>query len=165
MTSSQGTAPMEAPKLYKGGCFCGAVSYQVTGPPILRAYCHCTVCQRINASALIHTVHFPVDCFTWTHRDSPEAAEAVLDPYVVHHKPWKKRWRCKNCGSAVASHNSKANKISVWGAQLERDGDGRIKHWEELKPTAHIFYGTRMLDVSDDLGKWEGYENESRRLG
>jgi len=64
----------------------------------------------------------------------------------------------------VASHNSKANKWSVWGAQLERDESGRIKDWEELKPTAHTFYDTRMLDINDDLGKWEGYENQSRRI-
>lgn len=98
--------------------------------------------------------------FSWTHGASPEA----MEPYTVWHKPWKTRWRCKACGNAVASHNSKAGKWSIWGANVERDEDGKIKWWDELEPTAHIFYGTRMLDVNDELGKWEGYENESVRL-
>jgi len=48
---------------------------------------------------------------------------------------------------------------------LERDEKGRIKDWNTIKPTAHIFYETRMVDVQDDLGKWSGYEDISERLG
>lgn len=32
----------------KGGCFCGQVTYAITAPPTMRAYCHCTACQRLN---------------------------------------------------------------------------------------------------------------------
>ncbi|TCD69320.1 hypothetical protein EIP91_008076 [Steccherinum ochraceum] len=56
---------------------------------------------------------------------------------------------------------------NVWGAQLPRDEvEGRIRRevWEVVKPTAHIFYGTRMLDVRDGLGKWEGYEGVSEKI-
>jgi len=52
----------------------------------------------------------------------------------------------------------------VWGAQLERAEDGTVLNWENVKPTAHIFYGTRMLEVNDTLGKWEGYEDTSERI-
>jgi hypothetical protein len=37
--------------------------------------------------------------------------------------------------------------------------------WEIVKPDAHIFYGTRMLDINDEMGKWEGYKDVSKRLG
>ena len=47
---------------------------------------------------------------------------------------------------------------------MERNDDGKIKNWDIIKPTAHMFYGTRVLDVGDDLGKWEGYENKSAEL-
>ena len=51
-------------------------------------------------------------------------------------------------------------------AHLQRGEDGRIlkEVWERVKPTAHIFYGTRMLDVPDGLGKWEAYEGKAQRI-
>lgn len=36
--------------VHKGGCFCTSVTYQVEGLPILSAYCHCTLCQRLNGT-------------------------------------------------------------------------------------------------------------------
>jgi hypothetical protein len=100
----------------------------------------------------------------WTHIPSESSAESSLDSFVNHLKPWKTRFRCKTCGCTVASYNGKSEAWSIWGGQLERDQEGSIKSWEIVKPTAHIFYGTRMLDVSDDLGKWEGYEGKSQRI-
>ena len=29
-----------------GGCGCGAVRFEVTAPPLVASYCHCTRCQR-----------------------------------------------------------------------------------------------------------------------
>jgi hypothetical protein len=34
--------------VYRGSCMCGDVTYAVTGRPLLSAYCHCTICQRLN---------------------------------------------------------------------------------------------------------------------
>lgn len=39
---------VEVDIVHKGGCFCGSVSYEVKGLPSLSAYCHCTLCQRLN---------------------------------------------------------------------------------------------------------------------
>ncbi|EFI28718.1 hypothetical protein CC1G_13744 [Coprinopsis cinerea okayama7 len=143
-----------------GGCFCGGARYEVRGKPVLSAYCHCTLCQRFNAAAFIHTIHFPASSFKWT------TAEDNLQTYVVPTKPWKTRFRCKNCGVAVAGHNGRRDKRSIWGGQLDRETEGgRIKNWDIVKPSAHIFYETRMLDVNDGLSKWAGYEGDSERLG
>jgi len=27
-----------------------------------------------------------------------------------------------------------------------------------------MFYGTKVIEVDDGLGKWEGYENKSKRI-
>ncbi|KAI0360662.1 hypothetical protein OH77DRAFT_1418649 [Trametes cingulata] len=145
-----------------GSCFCGNVSYSVAGSPALSAFCHCTQCQRLTGCPFVHTIHFPATSFTWTH---PQPHEDRLDSYVVPNKPWKTRFRCKDCGACVMSVNSKTDSRSVWGAHLARDDAGKIKHWDAVKPTAHIFYDTRMVDVNDGLGKWEGYEGRSTRLG
>ena len=35
---------------------------------------------------------------------------------------------------------------------------------EAFKPTCHIFYNTRMIDLNDGLPKWSGHKNESALL-
>ena len=79
-------------------------------------------------------------------------------------KPYKTRYTCTTCGGTVASFNANTGRTSVWAAQLERDAEGKIIRYEEFRPKAHIFYGTRMLDVPDGLPKWEGYAEKSARL-
>ena len=37
-----------------GSCFCGAIKYELSAPPVLRAYCHCTKCQRMTGMFLSH---------------------------------------------------------------------------------------------------------------
>ena len=115
-----------------------------------------------NTAAFILTLHFAFANFTWTHADPNNDS---LESYAIPIKPWKIRWRCKTCGCTVASYNSKLNKWSLWGVQLERDALGNIVGWDSIKPTAHIFYESRMVNVNDELGKWSGYEGQSERLG
>jgi hypothetical protein len=165
------------PATCSGSCFCGTSSFTVNGTPKLSAYCHCTLCQRLNglqlillvpvvppdeyimrtAAAFIHTIHFSSTDFHWV-------GSGALDSYSVESKPWKTRFRCKTCGCCIASFNSRTEEVSVFGGQLARSAEGKIINWEMLKPTAHIFYGTRMLDVNDTIPKWEGYENKSQQL-
>ena len=114
----------------------------------------------------MHTIHFPESAFAWAPPTAAEVSEeARLDAYVMApSRPYKTRWRCKACGACVMSANAKTGRCSVWGAHLARDAAGAIVDWEAVRPTAHIFYGTRMLNVADGLGKWEGYEGGSARL-
>lgn len=35
----------------EGSCLCGAVRYQVDGPPKRVAHCHCTLCQKHHGAA------------------------------------------------------------------------------------------------------------------
>ncbi|KAI0307625.1 Mss4-like protein [Multifurca ochricompacta] len=140
-----------------GSCFCGAITYALSSPPVLRAYCHCTQCQRLTGCPFIHTLHFPSSAFSWTH-------DAPVHTFINPHRPWKTRTRCQVCGVTIASHNSKTDRVSVWGSHLARDDSGCILHWEDVRPTAHMFYGTRLLEIDDNLGKWEGYEGKSDRI-
>nr|WP_319491703.1 hypothetical protein [uncultured Desulfobacter sp.] len=38
------------------------------------------------------------------------------------------------------------------------------KEPESFKPTCHLFYGSRVIEIQDDLPKWSGYKNHSQRL-
>jgi len=157
--------------IIRGSCFCSNVSYRLCSKPVLSAYCHCTMCQRLTACPFVHTIHFDAVHFSWTHTsESNQASEpdhiqtTNMDTYTIPSKRHKTRFRCNSCGAVVSSYNSRRNRWSVWGAQLERDPEGGIKSWDLVKPTAHIFYGTRLLDIKDGLGKWDGYEGISDQI-
>ncbi|GLB43534.1 putative glutathione-dependent formaldehyde-activating enzyme [Lyophyllum shimeji] len=114
------------------------------------------MCQRLFSCPFLHTIHYPTSAFRWTHQ---EPHDAVLGSYTIRGTLY---W-CKKCGACVAALTPD-DEACVWGAQLERDAHGKIKDWEAMKPTAHIYYDTRMLDIDDQLGKWLGYENRSKRM-
>lgn len=76
----------DADIVHRGGCFCKAVGYKVVGLPLLSAYCHCTLCQGLNAATFVLTVHFPSSRFSWTHS---EPYDDMLESYSVSIIPWK----------------------------------------------------------------------------
>ncbi|KAG6851404.1 hypothetical protein H0H93_005802 [Arthromyces matolae] len=147
-------------KIYNGQCFCGSISYQVAGTPTLRAYCHCTNCQKLSGAPFIHTIHFPSAAFQWTNKD----ALIDMDSFNPPSKPYKTRYRCKNCGVCVASKNSLTEQSTIFGVHLQRDEKGALVDWDDLKPTSHIYYATHVLEIKDGLSKWAGYENQSEQL-
>ncbi|KAH9950781.1 Mss4-like protein [Amylocystis lapponica] len=147
----------------KGSCYCGNLSYEFSGAPLLSAYCHCTHCQRLSGCPFVHTVHVDAAVFRWTH-DESEDGTPKLAFFALPEKPWITRWRCVRCGVCVAAEVPRLGLWTVWGAQLARDAAGRVENWDVVRPTVHIYYGTRMLDIDDTLGKWEGYEGKSERI-
>lgn len=115
----------------------------------------------LTGAPFVHTIHFPTSKFRWTHK---QPNDNVLDSFVPPTKPYKTRYRCKNCGACVASKNNLAGKTSILGTHLERDKKGALVHWDDLKPTAHIYYDTHVMVINDELGKWTGYEDESEQI-
>ncbi|MBA4173404.1 MAG: hypothetical protein C0511_12355 [Hyphomicrobium sp.] len=46
-----------------GRCLCGAVTYDVVGPPVVVARCHCIDCQRGSGAGHSTGAMFPIDRF------------------------------------------------------------------------------------------------------
>ncbi|KAF9441532.1 hypothetical protein P691DRAFT_739662 [Macrolepiota fuliginosa MF-IS2] len=144
---------------FHASCFCGKASFEVEGKPLFSLYCHCTRCQRIHGSPFVHILHYNSKALTWNHTD-PNALLAKSHP----HTEWKE-WRCKSCLGIVGNESPAGDRWSLKGALFRRDAvSGVIENWHFIRPTGHIFYDTRMLDVNDDLPKWESMEGTSKRL-
>jgi hypothetical protein len=47
------------PDTLTAGCLCGAVRFEVTEPPTVAYYCHCTRCQRRTGTAAAHGARVP----------------------------------------------------------------------------------------------------------
>jgi hypothetical protein len=76
-----------------GGCNCGAVRFEVTGPLVAASYCHCTRCQRRSGAAASANAQPAPGTFRMV------AGEDRL-------RAWKpdggsEKWFCRDCGSAL----------------------------------------------------------------
>lgn len=68
----------------------------------------------------------------------------------------------------VADNHILLARWSLWPVHFQlRDSESNRMKIEEvpwLKPTAHIFYSTHIINVVDGLPKYEGYEGQSTRI-
>ena len=39
--------------MLKGGCFCGAIRYEIVGTPYHETNCHCSICRRTTGSPFV----------------------------------------------------------------------------------------------------------------
>lgn len=121
-----------------GACFCGAVRIALEGEPAVQGYCHCEDCRAWSAG--------PVNAFSlW-----PPASVTVTageDKLVGYSRtPASDRRFCAECGGHVMTRHPEMDLVDVYPAVLSGFAHA---------PTLHVFYGERMMDVSDDLPKFK----------
>ena len=126
---------------HTGGCLCGAVRYQVTGPLRDAIACHCSQCRRMSGSYFMATrapqANLTIakdDGLTWY--GSSEAAE---------------RGFCRNCGSSLFWRRRGADQISIMAGSL--DGESG------LTLSRHIFVADKgdYYSIADGLPQHERY--------
>jgi hypothetical protein len=113
-----------APRLYKGGCLCGAVRFEAVGPALKPHSCSCLMCQRHSGAQTLNWVEFPRDQVTWT-------GPAGL-PSVYRSSDFSSRAFCGACGSTLGAIDDAPVVALVLGAF-----DPPLK--KELAPTSHSF--------------------------
>ena len=123
-----------------GGCLCGAVRYQVTGPLRDVVNCHCSMCQRLHGNFGAHS-KAPKACIRITRSDG-------LAWYKT--SDVARRGFCSACGSSL-----------FWEPfELEATGiiAGSLDGPTGLKTMGHIFVGEKsdFYDICDDLPQFEG---------
>lgn len=67
---------------------------------------------------------------------------------------------CSLCGTLIADEGRR-----MWLAfpSLFNFGYGSTVP-EAFRPTCHLFYGVRVIDMNDGLPKWAGHKNHSNRM-
>ena len=74
-----------------GGCLCGAVRFEVSGPPDKVGTCHCRMCQRWSGTAFTTGVRYPRVAFRFTKGE----------PKVYQSSAIMERGFCSECGSLI----------------------------------------------------------------
>ncbi len=123
-----GTDPMAKAKEYKGGCLCGAIRFEATGPALKPHSCSCKMCQRHTGALTAAWVEFPADNVVWTGEGG--------EPAKFRSSEVSSRAFCPACGSSLGAIDD-APVIALLLGTFDRAGS------RELAPTAHSFKGGR----------------------
>jgi hypothetical protein len=112
---------------YSGGCLCGAVRYEVTGPVTNPCYCYCNSCRRASGAPLVGWGTFAHSRFRVTRGT---LAEYRSSPQVT-------RGFCKACGGALTyRHDARAGEIDVTLASLDEAAT--------LAPQMHVWVSDKL---------------------
>ena len=133
--------------MYTGGCYCGAVRFEITSAISDIIYCHCSQCRKLQGSAfatngVVNSESFKIIC-----------GEDALTKHPL--SATQTRYFCQHCGSPIKSENTKVpGKVRVRLGTIDSD----IKE----QPQAHIFVGSKANwdHVCDNLPQYKEYEPE-----
>lgn len=140
---------------YKAACFCGAVRYEVNADPVDAKICNCQVCQKLHGAPMQWAAIF--------HKRNVRF-NAGLEHLVFYNSDQDRRERilpckvsCGRCGTPIADEGRR-----MWLAFPSLFDFGYPTQVpESFKPTCHLFYGSKVLDIKDDLPKWSGHKNHT----
>jgi hypothetical protein len=124
----------------KGGCLCGKVNYEISGPLFNVDHCHCSMCRRQHGAAFATYADFNPGDFKWT------SGEGLVKTYDG--LPGDGWCFCSECGSTLAgTDNGKITTVTL----------GTVEGDPGIKPESHIFVGSKAkwFDITDDLPQFE----------
>ncbi|WP_339070475.1 GFA family protein [Pseudomonas idahonensis] len=114
-------------ELHTGGCHCGRLRYQFSGPLRDIAHCHCSICRRVSGGLVTTWITLPARAFKWL-----EGVPARYDSSASC-----ARYFCADCGAhlALVTHLSQ-DSIDVTIATLD--------HPERAPADRHIWTDSRL---------------------
>jgi hypothetical protein len=125
--------------MIKGGCHCGRVVYEITGPVTGFKHCHCHTCRKFHgsvygSSGLVKSGHFSV-----------VKGREHLTAYLS--SPAKRRYFCSSCG------------CHVFAVEARQDHEqtilriGTLEPGHGLKPEGHIYVQDKVdwYEIRDEL--------------
>ncbi|MBK1870759.1 GFA family protein [Aestuariivirga sp. YIM B02566] len=128
---------------YKGSCFCGAVTLEISGSPEAMGYCHCSSCRSWSGG--------PVNAFSlW----KPEAVKVTAGAEHVASfakTPLSHRKYCKKCGGHLMTDHPPLGLVDVFAATIPT---------LDFKPGVHVNYAETVLRMRDGLPKLSDFPAE-----
>lgn len=80
----------------KGGCYCGAVRYEIDAAPVMKAQCHCRECQYISGGGPNYFLMVPNDGFRIVAGEPARFARSDLETP-------RTRQFCPTCGTHLTT--------------------------------------------------------------
>ena len=129
---------------YNGSCLCGQVKFKVQGEPTFAGLCHCEVCRRWHNAPINAWAAWEDEKFTILEGKENLSSFRLTEQ---SHRHW-----CSNCGAGVFNDTGTPfTAIYVQGLH-----DTGYTH----KPTMHLYYSERTMDINDSLPKFKDFPAE-----
>jgi hypothetical protein len=100
-------------KTITGGCLCGRVRYQVTGPFDAFHLCHCSQCRRSTGSAHAANIFTRPENLQWL------AGEELVKRYIPDEPDVISKAFCSHCGSLVPYTSLKSGRLIIPAGSLD----------------------------------------------
>ncbi len=114
-------------KELEGGCLCGQVRFEISGPLLVVTHCHCSMCRKAAGAAFVTWVTVRPAHFRWT----------AAEPVHYRSSPPVRRGFCPTCGSALSfQRDDRPDEIDVTAATL--DDPEAVRHQD------HIWWKSRV---------------------
>ncbi len=143
---------------YVASCYCNAVQFEVCADPVDAKICHCLTCQRLHGAPMQWAAIF--------HKHDVRITKGLNDlkfynsEQKMHARNLPCKVSCSLCGTPIADEGRR-----MWLTFPSLFDFGfPPKVPKAFMPTCHIFYGSRLIDISDDCPKWSGHKNNSERI-
>ena len=101
-----------------GGCYCGAVRFEISRAPLVKGQCHCRACQHMAGGAPQYFLLVPPDGFRWTQSTAAEYTRPDLEDAVT-------RSFCGRCGTQLVTRRPDNPAIVVKVGVLDDPRCGR----------------------------------------
>ena len=127
----------------KGRCFCGEVTFTVSGEPSVMGYCHCDSCRHWSGGPVNAFSLWPVTAVTVT-----KGAERIG---TYNKTPMSYRKWCTACGGHLFAEHPPLKMIDVFAAELPD---------LKFKPAVHVNYQETRLPMKDGLPKFKDFPKD-----
>jgi hypothetical protein len=128
---------------FKGQCFCGAVTLEVTGEPKGAGYCHCTACRSWSAG--------PVNAFTLWDTEAVTVTQGKDQIGEYHNNERSYRQWCTACGGHLMTRHPQWGLVDVFAATIAEF---------PFEPGVHVNYESTVLPMKDGLPKFKDFPAE-----
>ena len=127
-------------QIHPGGCLCGAVRYNISGPLRDVVICHCTMCQKLHGAVGAHT-KAPKSNITFSEQRG-------LAWYSSSNRA--RRGFCKICGSSLFWDPVNQPGMGILAGSLDSSAG--------LRTIGHIFVAEKCEfdDVTDNTRQFHG---------
>jgi len=127
---------------HKGGCYCGAIRYQITGPPSWAAHCHCRSCQMALGGAFV----------TWAKVASEVFVVTKGEIKTFQKSPGITRGFCGECGTTMTYAAESGVEGQDWSADAWFSAS-TLDNPSIAKPQTHVFVSHQQpwIELDDGL--------------
>jgi hypothetical protein len=113
----------------KGGCLCGAVTFEVSPPFEAMYHCHCSRCRKASGTGHATNIRTDAGRLRWL------SGEALIGRFKLPGAKRFGKWFCSQCGSPLPRVVAEAN-VAVIPA-------GSLEDLPDMTPASHIFWESR----------------------